>query len=117
MSLLLLLYDILCVCVSFLRRAGAAADAQLLLAFRLNRLVPPYLLGDKSIDGAVPAATGHAGEVEEAVAIASGLFDVWQLVPGAVGWCSEMWKESAAAVEAEYHTAKAAAAGTAATPV
>lgn len=81
------------------------ATVALLKAFTLNLLVPPYLIGDKAIDGAMPASTGHAGQREEAVSIASTLFDLWQVVPGAVSWCASLWKGNGARLIAEAATA------------
>ena len=89
--------------------AATKASDELVRAFALNRLVPAYFTGAKSIDGAMPATTGHAGDVEEAVSIASSLFDIWQLVPGAVVWCASLWSQHSSRIESEHHASKLAA--------
>ncbi len=87
----------------------AAADAALAAALRRNAAVPTYLLGEAAIDGGFPSSAGPSGSEEEAVAVASCLFDVWQLVPGAVDWCRRVRDSVTAAVGAAGSAAAATA--------
>ncbi len=67
-----------------------SADVLLQRALASNPHVPPLLCGERCIDGASPSSVGPRGSEEEAVAIASSLFDVWTLVSGAAPWCARI---------------------------
>ncbi len=59
-------------------------DVALKAALTLNEGVAALLLREASIDGAFPSSAGAPGSEEEAVAVASSLFDLWQLVRDAM---------------------------------
>lgn len=61
-------------------KSSLPCDAALKAALTLNGGVAALLLREASIDGAFPSSAGAPGSEEEAVAVASSLFDLWQLV-------------------------------------
>jgi tetratricopeptide (TPR) repeat protein len=69
------------------RREGDSAEAVAALeeALKDNPFVPPYLLGQKSLPGALPELMGF-GDESEAVAYFVEALPNWLRTPGAIEW-------------------------------
>ncbi len=72
------------------RKEGATqeADAALREALQTNPYVPPYLLGQKSLPGALPELVG-LGDESEAVSYFARALTGWLKTPGAIEWLRE----------------------------
>ncbi|NLY75052.1 MAG: tetratricopeptide repeat protein [Firmicutes bacterium] len=70
---------------------GGQSDVYLREAFKRNRFVPSYLIGEKYLPFFLPAYYG-LGDENEAIVYADLELEAWKKVPGALEWVREIWR-------------------------